>query len=62
MAETVIADGFRTWEEICVGDFAQYCPGEEAAAEEEMVEGSIWVLLPDSSSSAALGNRRSPLL
>jgi D-xylose transport system substrate-binding protein len=24
--ETVIADGFRTWEEICVGDFAQYCP------------------------------------
>lgn len=26
VAETVIADGFRTWEEICVGDFAQYCP------------------------------------
>ena len=26
IAETVIADGFRTWEEICVGDFAQYCP------------------------------------
>ena len=24
--ETVIADGFRNWEEICVGDFAQYCP------------------------------------
>ena len=24
--ETVIADGFRTWEEICVGEFAQYCP------------------------------------
>jgi len=24
--ETVIADGFRTWEEVCVGDFAQYCP------------------------------------
>ena len=24
--ETVIADGFRTWEEICVGDFEQYCP------------------------------------
>ncbi|HUM70218.1 MAG TPA: substrate-binding domain-containing protein, partial [Chloroflexota bacterium] len=23
---TVIADGFRTWEEICVGDFEQYCP------------------------------------
>ena len=26
IAETVIADGFRTWEEICVGDFAQYLP------------------------------------
>ena len=26
VAETVIADGFRTWEEICVGDFAQFCP------------------------------------
>ena len=26
VAETVIADGFRTWEEICVGDFAMYCP------------------------------------
>ncbi len=26
VADTVIADGFRTWEEICVGDFAQYCP------------------------------------
>ncbi len=26
IAETVIADGFRTWEEICVGDFEQYCP------------------------------------
>lgn len=24
--ETVIADGFRTWEELCVGDFEQYCP------------------------------------
>ncbi|MBK8024272.1 MAG: hypothetical protein IPK19_23280 [Chloroflexi bacterium] len=24
--ETVIADGFRTWEEICVGEFEQYCP------------------------------------
>ena len=28
VAETVIADGFRTWEEICVGDFAQYCPAD----------------------------------
>ena len=26
IAETVIADGFRTWEEICVGEFEQYCP------------------------------------
>jgi ABC-type branched-subunit amino acid transport system substrate-binding protein len=46
--ETVIADGFRTWEEICVGDFAQYCPAadigvtQEAPTEEpaaEMMEG-----------------------
>ena len=53
IADTVIADGFRTWEEICVGDFEQYCPDAEGAAmEEEMVEGSIAVLLPDSASSA----------
>ena len=26
IAETVIADGFRTWEEICVGEFKQFCP------------------------------------
>lgn len=26
ISETVIADGFRTWAEICVGEFAQYCP------------------------------------
>ncbi len=26
VGQTVIADGFRTWEEICVGDFEQYCP------------------------------------
>jgi D-xylose transport system substrate-binding protein len=26
IASTVIADGFRTWAEICVGDFAQFCP------------------------------------
>jgi D-xylose transport system substrate-binding protein len=26
ISETVIADGFRTWEEICTGDFEQYCP------------------------------------
>jgi D-xylose transport system substrate-binding protein len=28
VAETVIADGFRTWEEICVGDFEEFCPTE----------------------------------
>ncbi len=49
IAETVIADGFRTWEEICVGDFAQYCPEETEAA---APEGNITVLLPDSASSA----------
>jgi D-xylose transport system substrate-binding protein len=47
IAETVIADGFRTWEEICVGEFAMYCPEETS-----MDEGSIAVLLPDSASSA----------
>lgn len=26
IAQTVIADGFRTWDEICVGDFERYCP------------------------------------
>ncbi len=29
VAETVIADGFRTWDEICLGEFEQYCPAEE---------------------------------
>jgi D-xylose transport system substrate-binding protein len=28
IAETVIADGFRTWEEICVDEFAEFCPPE----------------------------------
>jgi ABC-type transport system substrate-binding protein len=47
VADTVIADGFRTWEELCVGDFQQYCPedqggmaaAEEPAEEEAMPEG-----------------------
>ncbi len=26
IADTVIADGFRTWEEICVGEFEAACP------------------------------------
>ncbi|MBX3064409.1 MAG: substrate-binding domain-containing protein [Anaerolineae bacterium] len=34
IAETVIADGFRTWAEICVGDFAQYCPADAMATPE----------------------------
>ncbi len=39
IAETVIVDGFRTWEEICVGDFDQYCPpAEERFTAEEMME------------------------
>jgi len=29
IAETVIADGFRTWAEICIGEFERYCPSEE---------------------------------
>ncbi len=28
VAETVIADGFRTWAEICVDEFAQFCPAD----------------------------------
>ncbi|MDX1993967.1 MAG: substrate-binding domain-containing protein [bacterium] len=28
IAETVIADGFRTWEEICTGEFEEFCPEE----------------------------------
>ncbi len=28
VADTVIADAFRTWEEICVGEFADYCPAD----------------------------------
>ena len=26
IADTVIKDGFRTWDEICVGDFEALCP------------------------------------
>ena len=29
IAETVIADGFRSWEEICVGEFEEFCPPVE---------------------------------
>ncbi|MFQ3673392.1 MAG: substrate-binding domain-containing protein, partial [Aggregatilineales bacterium] len=50
IAETVIADGFRTWEEICVGEFAQFCPADAltGATSPMPVSGSIAVLLPDS--------------
>lgn len=48
MEDTVIADGFRTWEEICVGDFVDYCPGGAmdataggAMAEEVMSEFDV---------------------
>ena len=26
VADTVIKDGHRTWDEICTGEFEQYCP------------------------------------
>ncbi|MBI1256760.1 MAG: substrate-binding domain-containing protein [Chloroflexi bacterium] len=38
VASTVIADGFRTWEEICVGDFAQYCPADAMMTPEATME------------------------
>mgnify|MGYP001814699696 FL=1 len=28
IADTVIADGFRTWEEICTGEFEEFCPAD----------------------------------
>lgn len=28
VAATVIADGFRTWDEICTGEFAAFCPAD----------------------------------
>ena len=40
VAETVIADGFRTWEEICVGDFAAFCPADALATPEATEEAS----------------------
>ena len=30
IADTVIADGFRTWEEICTGEFEQFCPEDRS--------------------------------
>ncbi|HEY5650035.1 MAG TPA: substrate-binding domain-containing protein, partial [Acidimicrobiia bacterium] len=64
IAETVIADGFRTVEEICTDDIIAATPQENAAALEETcsatptadtgggdIAGPIWVLLPDSATS-----------
>lgn len=28
IADTVIKDGFRTWAEVCTGDYKQYCPAD----------------------------------
>ncbi|HSC91691.1 MAG TPA: substrate-binding domain-containing protein [Gaiellaceae bacterium] len=30
IADTVIADGFRTWDEVCTGEFEQYCPEDRS--------------------------------
>ena len=30
IAETVIEDGFRTWDEICTGEFEQFCPEDRS--------------------------------
>jgi len=32
VASTVIADGFQKWSDICVGDFAKFCPADWNAA------------------------------
>lgn len=29
IADTVIADGFRTWAEICTGDYKKFCPADQ---------------------------------
>jgi D-xylose transport system substrate-binding protein len=38
VAETVIADGFRNWEEICVGEFEEFCTEEVMTAATEEAE------------------------
>ena len=40
VASTVIADGFRTWAEVCVGDFAQYCPADAMMTPEATAEAT----------------------
>ena len=51
VADTVIADGFRTWEELCVGEFQQYCPEDQGgmamAEEEEMMHDGPAVVSAD---------------
>lgn len=43
IASTVIADGFRTWDEICVGDFAAFCTDEiKAGAATSSPRRSHW--------------------
>jgi len=38
VASTVIADGFRTWAEVCVGDFATFCPADAMMTPEATME------------------------
>ncbi|MFZ4815634.1 MAG: sugar ABC transporter substrate-binding protein [Phototrophicaceae bacterium] len=38
IAETVIADGFRSWEEICVDDVAEFCPEDAMMMDMEATE------------------------
>jgi D-xylose transport system substrate-binding protein len=60
IAETVIADGFRTWAEICVGDFAQYCPADammEMTAEATMsadatADASMMEMTPEATAAS----------
>ena len=30
IADTVIADGFRTWAEICTGTYEKFCPADRS--------------------------------
>lgn len=30
IADTVIADGFRTWEEVCTGEYERFCPADRS--------------------------------
>ncbi len=53
VASTVIADGFRTWAEICVGDFAQYCPADAmASSTAEATMGATEMMTPEMTPAA----------